>query len=84
MDATTEQMVIEELRYIRSSLDEMKKNGCSKASLHKIIEDNQEEMFLRIRAVENAQAEGKGKLAVACSILGALLTFLLQWIGKHV
>ena len=83
MDATSEQMVIEELRYIRNSLDELKRNGCAKADLHQIIEDNQEEIFSRLRAVENAQAEGKGKLAVACSVLGALLAFGLQWLGKH-
>lgn len=83
MEATTEQMVIEELRYIRSSLDELKKNGCAKASLHKIIEDNQEEIFLRLHAVENAQAEGRGKLAMIVAGLSAASGLLFAWIGKH-
>jgi len=84
MDAISEQMVIEELRYIRKSLDEMKHNGCAKAGVHERIATDQNEIFSRLRVVENAQAEGRGKLAVFAVLFGAVLSIALQWIGKHV
>lgn len=77
-------LILKKLDDLEKKIDEMTKNGCAKASSHVEISDNQREIFSRLRVVEQAQAEGKGKLAVFAVLVGALLTFALQWIGKHI
>lgn len=80
-DVTT--LVLEKLATLERKIDTLTLSGCAKAQVHDAIEKNQSEIFNRLGVVERAQAEGKGKMAVACSVLGALSVFVLQWIGKH-
>lgn len=61
---------------IEQKLDDLIRNGCSKAAIH-------EDSHKRIRIVENQISEGKGKLAILMLIIGALCSFGLQWLGKH-
>ena len=82
MDDVTN-LILLKLGDLEKKIDEMTKNGCAKASSHEEITRNQRDIFDRLRIDEAAQAEGKGKLAVFAVLVGALLTFGLQWIGKH-
>lgn len=89
MDDIT-QLVLKKLDDLEKKMDKMMSEGCAKVISHaqvvenqKEVVSNQREIFSRLRVVENAQAEGKGKLAVACAVLGALVAFGLQWLGKH-
>ena len=46
------------------------------------MQANEAELFSRLNALEKAQAEGRGKLAVV-AILSAASGLLFAWIGKH-
>ena len=76
-------LILKKLDDLEKKIDEMARNGCAKASSHAEISDNQKEIFSRLRVVEDAQAEGKEKLAVACAVIGALVAFGLQWLGNR-
>lgn len=82
MDDVTN-LILKKLDDLEKKIDKITETGCAKASSHEEISRNQRDIFDRLRIVEAAQAEGKGKLAVFAVLVGALLTFALQWIGKH-
>lgn len=82
MSKTVMDLVLESLEEIKEDLKDLKGNGCSKAPVHAILERSQENLFNRVRIVEQAQAEGKGRLAVVMVLAGALLSFGLQWLGS--
>lgn len=82
MDDVTS-LILKKLDDLEKKMDSMMSNGCAKVVSHSEVVENQREIFSRLRIVENAQAEGKGKLAVACAVLGAFVAFGLQWIGKQ-
>ena len=68
---------------IEERIEKLMREGCAKANMYGTISLNQSEIFSRLGVVERAQAEGKGKLAAACAVLGAFVAFGLQWLGKH-
>ncbi len=76
-------LILKKLDELEKKLDEMKANGCARASSHTESSADRREIFSRLRLVEQAQAEGKGKLAVFAVLVGAVLTFAMQWLGKH-
>jgi hypothetical protein len=82
MDDMT-QLILKKLDDLERKMDHMMSNGCAKVTSHAEVVENQREIFSRLGVVERAQAEGKGKLAVACAVLGAFVAFGLQWLGKH-
>lgn len=57
------------------------RDGCAKAGEHGAIAKAQAEVFTRLRIVEQAQAEGKGRLAIVMLLAGAALSVFFQWIG---
>jgi hypothetical protein len=77
-------LILRKLDTLEAKMDSMMTNGCAKVTTHSEVVNNQREIFSRLGVVERAQAEGKGKLAVACAVLGALVAFGLQWLGKHI
>lgn len=84
MDKTAEQMLINKLDSVSEKLDQLVQHGCPRAADHQEIRDSQREIFKRLLDVETAQAEGRGKLAVAMVFLGAVISFGFQWLGNHV
>ena len=57
------------LRRIEDKLDDIRMNGCSKAPAH---EDHEK----RLRSVETQQAESRGKLLMASSIISVAAVFV--------
>ena len=47
------------------------------------IERSQSELFRRVNLLEQAQSEGKGRLAITMIIIGIALSVFFQWIGKQ-
>jgi len=47
------------------------------------IEQSQSELFRRVNLLEQAQSEGKGRLAITMIIIGIALSVFFQWIGKQ-
>jgi hypothetical protein len=80
--ASVMDMVLDRLNQIDAKVDQLMKNGCSKASRHESIESGQSELFKRVRSLEDSRSEGKGKLAVAVAVGSALLTLFFMWLGK--
>lgn len=76
-------LLIERLDRLETKIDAIGNNGCAKASNHVQVETAQSELFKRIRLVEERQAEGRGRLAVAVAVASVCVSFFLQWIGKH-
>jgi Fic family protein len=68
---------------IEQKIDHLSQKGCSKAESHDRIESNQGTIFARLLQVELAQAEGRGRMAIAAAIAGALLATAFAWIGRH-
>ena len=68
---------------IEQKLDHLSQTGCAKAESHDRIESNQETIFERLLKVELSQAEGRGRMAIAAAVAGALLATAFAWIGKH-
>ena len=76
-------LILQRLERIESKLDLMQTSGCAKAEKHERTHDDVVELFRRMREVERAQAEGRGKLVVIVAILTAAAGMLFEWIGKH-
>ena len=76
-------LILQRLERIESKLDSIQAQGCSKAESHLRMHDDVVELFRRVREVERAQAEGRGKLVVIVAILTAAAGLLFEWIGKH-
>ena len=76
-------LILQRLERIEGKLDLMQTSGCAKAEAHERTHDDVVELFSRIREVERAQAEGRGKLVVIVAILTAAAGLLFEWIGKH-
>jgi hypothetical protein len=83
MSTDIEKIILDKLRNLEDKLDHMMRDGCMKADTHKSVVENQREIFGRLNIIEKAQAEGKGKLAVAMVIAGAAISLALQYIGKR-
>jgi hypothetical protein len=82
-DETVTSIILARLERIEAKLDNMQTSGCSKAEKHERTREDVVELFRRIREVERAQAEGRGKLVVIVAILTAAAGLLFEWIGKH-
>jgi hypothetical protein len=82
-DETVTGIILARLERIESKLDSIQAQGCSKAEKHERTREDVVELFHRIREVERAQAEGRGKLVVIVAILTAAAGLLFEWIGKH-
>lgn len=83
MDATAEQMVIKKIDELGAKIDTLMSDGCPRGKSYSEVQSNQREIFDRLRKIEVAQAEGRGKLAVAMIFATALVSFIFQWLGKH-
>ena len=83
MSSDVEQIVLKKLDTLERKIDLIAREGCSKADSHASLHNGQREIFTRLNAVEQAQAEGRGKLAVAMIFAGAVISLFLQWLGKH-
>ena len=82
-DETVTGIILARLERIEGKLDSIQAQGCSKAEKHERTREDVVELFRRIREVERAQAEGRGKLVVIVAILTAAAGLLFEWIGKH-
>ena len=76
-------LILQRLERIEGKLDLMQTSGCAKAEKHERTHDDVVELFSRIREVERAQAEGRGKLVVIVAILTAAAGLLFEWIGRQ-
>ena len=76
-------IVLARLQSIENKLDQIQAHGCSKADSHLRMQNNEAELFARMNALEKAQAEGRGKLAMVVAILSAASGLFFAWIGKH-
>ena len=76
-------LILQRLERIESKLDSMQTSGCAKAEKHERTREDVVELFRRIREVERAQADGRGKLVVIVAILTAAAGLLFEWIGKR-
>lgn len=76
-------LILQRLENIERKIDGIQAHGCAKAEKHERTREDVVELFRRIREVERAQAEGRGKLVVIVAILTAAAGLLFEWIGKH-
>jgi len=76
-------LILQRLERIEGKLDSIQAQGCSKAEKHERTHDDVVELFRRMREVERAQAEGRGKLVVIVAILTSAAGLLFEWIGKR-
>jgi len=76
-------LILQRLERIEGKLDSMQAQGCSKAENHERTHDDVVELFRRMREVERAQAEGRGKLVVIVAILTTAAGLLFEWIGRR-
>ena len=76
-------LILQRLENIERKLDSIQAQGCSKAESHLRMHDDVVELFRRVREVERAQAEGRGKLVVIVAILTSAAGLLFEWIGKR-
>ena len=83
-DDKVQDIILSELSDIKATLTRIVENGCSKAASHERTEGNVDKLFERVRELERAQAEGRGKLAVAVAILTAAAGFFFEWLGRHI
>ena len=82
-DETVTGIILARLERIEGKLDSIQTSGCSKAEKHERTREDVVELFRRIREVERAQAEGRGKLVVIVAILTSAAGLLFEWIGKR-
>ena len=82
-DETVTGIILAQLERIESKLDRIQTSGCSKAEKHERTREDVVELFRRIREVERAQAEGRGKLVVIVAILTSAAGLLFEWIGRQ-
>ena len=66
-------LILQRLERIESKLDRT----------HERTQDDVVKLYDRMREVERAQAEGRGKLVVIVAILTSAAGLLFEWIGKH-
>jgi hypothetical protein len=78
-----QQLILNKLTALELKVDTMIREGCAKAPGHALVGSQQEGLFKRIRELELAQAEGKGKLVVVVAIISIIITAFLTWLGKH-
>ena len=76
-------LILQRLENIERKLDSIQAQGCSKAESHLRMQANEAELFSRMNALEKAQAEGRGKLAIVVAILSAASGLFFAWVGKH-
>ena len=76
-------LILQRLERIEGKLDSMQAQVYSKAGAHERTREDVVDLFHRIREVERAQAEGRGKLVVIVAILTAAAGLLFEWIGKR-
>ena len=76
-------LILQRLENIERKIDGIQAHGCSKAEAHVRMQTNEAELFNRMNALEKAQAEGRGKLAMIVAILSAASGLFFAWIGKH-
>ena len=76
-------LILQRLERIEGKLDSIQAQGCSKAEKHERMHDDVVELFSRIREIERAQAEGRGKLVVIVAILTSAVGLLFEWIGRQ-
>ena len=76
-------IILQRLQSIEAKLDSIQAHGCSKADSHLRMQANEAELFSRMNALEKAQAEGRGKLAMIVAILSAASGLFFAWVGKH-
>ena len=76
-------LILQRLENIERKIDGIQAQGCSKAESHLRMQANEAELFSRMNALEKAQAEGRGKLAMVVAILSAASGLFFAWIGKH-
>ena len=72
-DETVTSIILARLERIESKLDRT----------HERTREDVVKLSDRIREVECAQAEGRGKLVVIAAILTSAAGLLFEWIGKH-
>jgi hypothetical protein len=82
-DDTVTGIILARLERIEGKLDLMQTSGCAKAEKHERTHDDVVELFRRMREVERAQAEGRGKLVVIVAILTSAAGLLFEWIGRQ-
>jgi len=80
MSKTVMDLVLEQLKDLNSKLDDLVRNGCSHAADHT---SNQSYISERVRRLETAAAEGRGRLIVINIITGAAIAAFFQWVGRH-
>ena len=76
-------LILQRLENIERKLDSIQAQGCSKAESHLRMQANEAELSSRMNALEKAQAEGRGKLAIVVAILSAASGLFFAWVGKH-
>ena len=76
-------LILQRLENIERKLDSIQAQGCSKAESHLRMQANEAELFSRMNALEKAQAEGRGKLAIVVAVLSAASGLFFAWVGKH-
>ena len=72
-DETVTGIILARLERIEAKLDRT----------HERTQDDVVKLYDRMREVERAQAEGRGKLVVIVAILTSAAGLLFEWIGKH-
>lgn len=82
-DDTVTGIILARLERIEGKLDAIQANGCSKADGHTRMQTDASELFRRVNALERAQAEGRGKLAIIVALLTSAAGLVFAWLGKH-
>ena len=87
MNNEIEQIILKRLERIENKLEQISTHGCAKVESHDIIKNQQSEIFDRVRVIEKAQAEGRGKLIIAMILFGSIITGLIamffRWVGNQ-
>lgn len=77
-------IILTRLERIETKLDMMQANGCSKADGHDMMRSDTNELFRRVNAIEKAQAEGRGKIAIIVAVISTASGLFFAWIGKQI
>ena len=77
-------LILQRLENIERKIDIIQAHGCSKAEGHLRMQANEADLFSRMNALEKAQAEGRGKLAMVVAILSSGSGLFFAWVGKHI
>jgi len=83
MTGNTERIILDKLSNLEDSVNSIRDHGCSKARIHDATGADQKDIVKRLRLVEIAQAEGKGKLAVAMVVIGVVITLITNWLKNE-